>query len=768
MHKLLNNITVTALADSVASLMACRILSFLGANITLIIEKGGIQDVLLVQDRKAFYEFLTEGCKKLESSISKDKNHFFDMLQKGNVLIYSQNSIQIIDNIISPDKLTEKYPELIVAIETPFGTSGLYNNWLTSEITDFAMGGYMQFCGHPDKEPLMIKGYQAQLHSGLQLAYAVIASYWHQLQTNKGTTLEVSRMESMLNAQVWYVPRWLQEGYAWPREESILIPCKNGYVIWGLQTPEIFLLIERIDLYEDPLYRTATGWNQEREAVKQLLKEWCLEHTKEEIYENAQALRITITPVNNIADILESEQFAHREWWQKKSFAEAGDFIAPSEPWKINYGTLNDSTNNHNERFSKTEEALPLKGVKVLEVTNNWAGPHAGRMLADLGAEVIVIERNHVQVTRSNHFLGGNDHLSPNFYNRAHTFNQLNRNKKGIVLDLSKNEGKEIFLNLAKQTDIIIENNSSRVFPNFGLSFEEIKKHNPNIILCSISGFGATGPQAHHVALGSNLEGSGGLVSTIGYSDSQLSESGSFYADPVGGSFGAIVSLSALISQQQKAQAMHIDLSLLESVALFISDAIFAFQNNEKSNNLDGNKSPYIAPQGAYQTAGHDCWIAIAIENDTQWNNLCQVIQNPQLGSYKTFEDRKNNETEIDTIIQQWVKQYDHYQATKILQEASVPAAPVLANWEIAADPHLYKRKYWIHNVHQDAGYQRWDGYPWRISKNWKMLSDAAPRFGEHNEEVLLNAGYTKNQVEKLLADSVISNMPADINMYID
>ena len=97
-----------------------------------------------------------------------------------------------------------------------------------------------------------------------------------------------------------------------------------------------------------------------------------------------------------------------------------------------------------------------------------------------------------------------------------------------------------------------------------------------------------------------------------------------------------------------------------------------------------------------------------------------------------------------------------------------MPAAPVLPNWEIAADPHLYKRRYWIHNVHQDARYQRWDGYPWRISKNWKMLSDAAPRFGEHNEEVLLNAGYTKDQVEKLLADSVISNMPADINMYID
>ena len=217
MHKLLNNITVIALADSIASLMACRILSFLGANITLIIGKGGIQDTLLAQDRKAFYEFLTENCQKLESNINKDKDDFLNILQKGNVLLYSQDSMQIIDNIISPDELTKKYPKLIVGIESPYGTSGLYNDWVTSEITDFAMGGYMQFCGRPDREPLMIKGYQAQLHSGLQLAYAVIASYWHQLQTNNGTTLEVSRMESMLNAQVWYVPRWLQEGYAWPR-----------------------------------------------------------------------------------------------------------------------------------------------------------------------------------------------------------------------------------------------------------------------------------------------------------------------------------------------------------------------------------------------------------------------------------------------------------------------------------------------------------------------------------------------------------------------
>ena len=768
MHKLLNNINVIALADSIASLMACRILSFLGANITLIIQKNDIKDLLHSQNREAFYEFLTENCKKIEIDISQDKDNFFTLLETTHILLYSKISIKTINNVISPSQLNKKYPELIVGIESPFGTYGPYSEWHTSEITDFAIGGYMQFCGYSDREPLMIKGYQAQLHSGLQLAYAVIASHWHQLQKDKGTVLEVSRMESMLNAQVWFVPRWLQEGYAWPREESILIPCKNGYVIWGLQTPEVFLLIERIDLYEDPLYRTASGWNQERENVKQLLREWCLDHTKEEIYENAQALRITITPVNNIEDILESDQFTHREWWQKKSFPGAENLITPSAPWKINYGEKNHSAVNNVERFNKSEEALPLKGIKVLEVTNNWAGPHAGRMLADLGAEVIVIERNHVQVTRSNHFLGGNDHLSPNFYNRAHTFNQLNRNKKGIVLDLSKDEGRDIFLDLAKQTDIIIENNSSRVFPNFGLSFEEIKKHNPNVILCSVSGFGATGPQAHHVALGSNLEGSGGLVSTIGYSDNELSESGSFYADPVGGSFGAIVSLSALIHQQNMPQAMHIDISLLESVALFISDAIFDFQNKNKSINLNGNKSEYIAPQGAYQTAGHDCWIAIAIENDLQWNQLCQIIQNPQLKSYKTFKDRKNNEQEIDATIQQWVKQYDHYQATKILQAAGIPAAPVLANWEIASDPHLYERNYWIHNVHQDAGYQRWDGYPWRISKNWKMLSLPAPRFGEHNKEVLLDAGYNEKQIEELLTKSVISDMPADINMYID
>ena len=767
MNNLLNDTKIIILADSIASLMTARIFTFLGAEVYVLNDSNNnIKDFLNKQNKESLYCFLTEDCKLIDLNIKEEANILFNTLEEADIFIYSRSSIHLIEKISEKQSLESRYPQLVIGIETPYGTDGPYNEWHTNEITDFAMGGYMQFCGHPNKEPLMIHGFQAELHSGLQLAFGLISSYWHQLQKNQGTTVEVSRMESMLNAQVWFVPRWLQEGYIWPREPSILIPCKNGHVIWGLQTPEIFLLIEKIDLYEDPKYRTAQGWNQEIGNVKKLLKDWCQQHTKEEIYERAQSLRITITPVNNIVDILSSEQFEHRKWWNKTKY-NANSVKVPTAPWKIN--TVNDASNiTKTNNFDESEIALPLKGIKVLEVTNNWAGPHAGRMLADLGADVTLIERNHVQVTRSKHLLGGDHHIAPNFYNRAHTFNQLNRNKKGIVVDLSNAEGKEIFLKLAKETDVIIENNSSRVFPNFGLSFEEIKAHNPTVILCSISGFGATGPQAHHVALGSNLEGSSGLVSTIGYTDNELSESGSFYADPIGGSFGAILSIAALIAQQKNKQAMHIDISLLESVSLFIIDKILMYQSDSKTKMVEANQSDFFVPQGAFQSAGKDCWLALSIENNQQWNQLCKALKNKDLLQYDTVKKRKKNIKLINSTIESWSKKFDHYEATKILQLFNIPSAPILANWEVAADPHLYERNYWLKNVHADAGYQRWDGYPWRISKHWKMRTMPAPRFGQHNQEVLKSIGYTDNNILDFIKSGIISDIPADLHMYID
>ena len=766
MNNLLEGTKILIIADSIASLMTAKIFHFLGATVNIINNENSIKITLKIQDNEILYWFLVEDLNVIDLSIKDDSSELSNYLKQSDIFIYSKISVDVINETFGSNELRKLFPSLIIGIESPFGLDGKYSDWQTNEIIDFAMGGYMQFCGASDKEPLMIKGYQAELHSGLQLAYATLASYWHKIQKNNGEIVEVSRMESMLNAQVWFVPRWLQEGYAWSREPSILIPCKNGYIIWGLQTPEIFLLIERIDLYEDPQYRTAQGWNEGIVHVKELLREWCLSHTKEEIYENAQSLRITITPVNNIEDILSSEQFAYRNWWENKKHDEHGTIKTPSAPWKIKTGE--DITSKKNDSFNDSEPALPLKGVKVLEVTNNWAGPHAGRMLADLGADVIIIERNHVQVTRSKHLFGGDDNFAPNFYNRAHPFNQLNRNKKGVVVDLSKEEGKNIFFQLAKDSDIIIENNSSRVFPNFGISFEEIKKHNPSIILCSISGFGATGPQANHVALGSNLEGSSGLVSTIGYDKNNLSESGGFYADPIGGSFGAIVSIASLIAKRQNNHAIHIDISLLESVALFLIDGILSFQKNNSLPKIDGNTSEFNIPQGAYQTGGKDCWLALSIENDNQWLNFCLAINDKELMKFNSTKLRKINIKKIEDAINAWAKTTDHYEAANFLQSKGVPAGPILSNWEVASDPHLFERNYWLHNVHAVVGYQKWDGYPWRISKNWKMLTVPAPLFGEHNTEILNKAGFSDKEINQFIKKGVIANIPADLNMYID
>ena len=671
-------------------------------------------------------------------------------------------------------------PSLVYVSHSAFGQTGPYAQRVTTEIVDYAMGGYMYFGGDPDRHPLMVPGQQGQLHAGTQIATGALLAYWHSRRSGEGQHVDVSTFESLLNAHSWLVSWWTHEGEVQSRLPTQMLPCADGQVyFFPRPDPGLFPLIGRPDLLGDERFTTIAGF---REAMPELIAsiaEYAAGRTKEEIYHAAQEMRVPVTPVNTAADLAASSQLAARGWWRSVQHPTAGELRVPGPPW------------NFSETPSRVASAAPLlgssdgvslpprdapttsgaaggpalDGLRVLEITANWAGPLTGRQLGDMGADVIKIEVASRPATRALHPAGGEQWMRP--YNRSGYFNYFNRNKRDLVLDLSTEQGRELFLRMVEQSDVVLENNSARVFPNLGLDYETLRARNPRIIMCSMSGFGATGPEAQYLAYGSNVEASSGLVATNGYGDGELFGTGSFYADPITGSHGTAAILAALIARERTGEGQYIDMALQESGISFQVEALMDYQLHGRVAGPMNNRSARIAPQGAYRSVGTDGWLAIGIEADTQWQALCEVIGRPELASqHPDLAARFAAYDAIHEAIEGWSQTLDHNDATKLLQAAGVPAGPVLAAWEVVSDPHLYARGYFVDVVHPETGHHRWIGYPWKLSRTPGQITRHAPLFGEHNDEVLSDLlGLTIEEISTLREQGVVADEPLVVRL---
>jgi crotonobetainyl-CoA:carnitine CoA-transferase CaiB-like acyl-CoA transferase len=381
--------------------------------------------------------------------------------------------------------------------------------------------------------------------------------------------------------------------------------------------------------------------------------------------------------------------------------------------------------------------ALPLEDLKVIEITNNWAGPLVGRHLADLGAEVVKIEYATRPATRAARFPGL--FRARQHYNRSGYFNKFNRNKLDVCTDLTIPEGKEAFLKLVQWADVLIENNSARVMPNLGLGYEVLSKVNPKLIMLSMAGFGANGPYRDFVAYGSNIELSCGLASLTGYGPGDYCNTGSFYADPVAGNQGAVVVMAALEYRRRTGKGQFIDMSLNEGAAGMLCEAIMDYTMNGLVRQPMGSRSLTHAPQGVYPCFGEDCWLVLTVRDRAEWQGLCRVIGRDDWSSrpdLATAEGRRAVHDEIDEAIRSWTRRWDHREASRMLQAAGVPAGPVLANWEVVSDLHLDERGFFLRIRHPETGVQPYPGFGWKFSRTPPQVRRYAPMFAEDNRDV--------------------------------
>lgn len=411
---------------------------------------------------------------------------------------------------------------------------------------------------------------------------------------------------------------------------------------------------------------------------------------------------------------------------------------------------------------------LPLEKIRILDLSQVFAGPYAAKLLADMGAEVIRIE-SAVRSTRGGPasqpgaiYPDGKPGDRP--YNRSAYYNELNRNKTAISLDLSNEKGKELFKDLVKISDVVLENFTPRVMLNFRLDYPVLSEVNPKIIMISISAYGQTGPYRNYVSFGRGVEAMAGLSQITGYEDGEPLGPGTAYADATAGLHAAFAALIALRNCRKTGRGQHIDLSLRESLLALLGEHVVEFSMNKRSLIREGNHDDCAPFQGCYRCRGDDQWVTIAIQNDDEFQSICNVIGNSSSIVEKGLNNLsswQHNRGEIDSMIEQWTIQHDHQSAMLILQQGGISAGAVLNASEIIHNPHFKQRGFFETVTHSEAGTHIHPGMPWKLSFAPGKIRMPAPCFAQHNDYVFGEMlGISEEERKQLEAQGVISRVP--------
>jgi len=404
-----------------------------------------------------------------------------------------------------------------------------------------------------------------------------------------------------------------------------------------------------------------------------------------------------------------------------------------------------------------------LSHIRVLDLTRVLAGPWCAQTLADFGADVIKIERPEV----------GDDtrHWGPPYLKtpegadtrEAAYYLAANRNKRSVTVDIASPEGQRIIRELAAQSDVVLENYSPRVMPQFGLGYERLRELNPGIVYIGVPGFGWSGPSRDWVALGTMIEPAAGLSSLMGYADGGPYKSGVAWADPVAALHAAAAITLALWDRaadpEHRGQA--IELAQLEGMIDFIGEEVLAAQVRGADAPRRGNRSPEFAPQGCYRCAGEDRWIAISITSDAEWRSLRTLAGLEASLPNLTLAQRFEQQEAIDAAIGAWTAQHEHIELMHSLQAAGIAAVAVFDAQELVESEHLAARGFYLPITHPDAGTFVFPGFPAHLSATPASCRRPAPGLGEHNREVLGGElGLSDDELAALEAAGVIASEP--------
>ncbi|MFI7665802.1 CaiB/BaiF CoA transferase family protein [Nocardia sp. NPDC049526] len=725
------------------------------------------------------------------------QNHFQRLVQSAHILIEGLGTARLEELGVHLGSLRHRFPSLVIVSISDFGRSGPYRTWVGTDAVHYALSGLLSRSGFPGRQPLLPPGAMATESAALTAAWAAVLAYYNRLHSGVGDDVDISVLESTVQIiDPGYGMAGSAAGGMSPSDESRgrpdvghrypIFACADGYVRLCILSPRqwrgVFEWLGRPAALSDP----ALARLEERYSIAaqlySIISDFVAPKTRDAVVAEGQQFGVPCTALLDVGEVFEAEHYRARDTFVDIETAEAvlrvPNGLIEFDGRRMGVRTPAPSHGEHNTEILtalaelETDEfpspmskrqRRPLEGIRVLDLGVIVAGGEAGRLLADMGAEVIKIESSLFPDGSRQSTTG--DLVSP-VVARGH------RNKQSIGINLRSAAGRQLMKQLVATSDVILSNFKPGTMDKLGLSYAELARVNPRIVVAQSSAFGREGPWRGRLGYGPLVRAATGLSALWRYDDGVdgFSDTATTYPDHASARVTALGVVSLLIRRRRTGRGGKVDIAQAEVILSQSADllALEFLLPGSAVRYRDGRAAD--APRGVYPASGDDEWLVIDIRDSTDWKRLVESLGRPALARDPRFdraERRVANRTIIDGLVTRWTKSRTSREATVALQRAGVPAGMMLRVADLLDDEHLLDRGAFTVASHPLVDRPLpCENTPGHFTNIPDVELRPAPLLGQQTRAIaerLLNL--TPNQVDELLAAGVLEeNVPPPAN----
>jgi crotonobetainyl-CoA:carnitine CoA-transferase CaiB-like acyl-CoA transferase len=656
---------------------------------------------------------------------------------------------------LDAERLEELRPGLVVVRISDFGQHGPLRDRVTTPLTMQAAAGWIT-ARDPDRPPVQAGARISEYVAGGYAALGALAALrGRRTDSNDLVEVDVSVFESLLSSlpsPMLMAERARHLGLPGNMTRSPMlgiVRAADGWIGINCLTGQHWLdVCAMLGLPEYGEHQIAIMLGSpERAEFFEKAQPWLSERTVTEIVELSQAMRIPAAPVNDGETVLDCPQYRDRGF-----FVTAGDharsFRRPGAPYRLSKTSPGGATTGDPFPAGATADpSSPFKGIKVLDFTTFWAGAYLTCYLGAFGAEIVKVES--IQRPDGHRYSGAFPHEGERWYEHSALWQATNLNKCDITLDLGSQRGRELVRQLAAEADVVVENFSPRVIEQFGLDYESLAELNPNVIMVRMPGFGLRGPWRDYVGWALNIEQTSGMSAATGYADGPpCNLQGP--ADPIVGVHAGVALLAALEHRRRTGEGQLIEVAQIEVAACVAAEPVIEYSRTGVVPPREGNRRCGCL-QGVYPTAAEDAWVAVCVRDRTDWANLVDAMERPELRDVPPPHD------EFDRLLTEWTTTRPPADIVDALQARHVPGEQLLTPDRMYDVAQLDARGYYEEFEHPITGVHRYPGWPFRITPGpARHHRFGAPTLGQHNKEILTRLGVDDHDIAALREQRVI------------
>jgi crotonobetainyl-CoA:carnitine CoA-transferase CaiB-like acyl-CoA transferase len=763
--------------------MASRLLADLGADVVRIGRSPGTD----AGDVAAAIHDATHNANKrvVDLDLAEDAGLavFWDLLAGVDIVFEDSAPATHATSAVSPDALRARFPHLVVVSLTQFGQSGRYRDWAATDAVHLALTGVLARSGLPGRDPLIPPGQLAVESAAIQAAWSGLVAYVNRLDTGVGDHVDASVFESTAQildpgfgiggSATGGVPA--AEGPRGRPDARHLYPtfrCADGWVRVCILAPRqwlgMFTWLGEPAEFADPALASLPKRFAAADRIYPAIGRLFAAKTRAVITAEAQRYGVPTAALLTATEVLSADHFATREAFtavplndrqvrMPNGFVEidghrtalTGPQRAPraAEPGLPRPGGVAGAVPHR-----------PLSGLRVLDLGVIVVGAELGRLLADMGAEVIKVE-NKAFPDGSRQSLTGEA--------MTVSFAWGHRNKLGLGLNLRHQDGVALFKDLVATADVVLSNFKPGTMESLGLGYDVLSQVNPGIVVADSSAFGPTGPWSRRMGYGPLVRAEAGLSGLWHYpgSDGSYSDASTIYPDHVAARVGAVGVLALLLRRRHTGRGGTVSVAQAEVILGQMADQLALESIEPGSVRAVGNALPGDAPRGVFPCAGEDEWCVVTIRGDDDFAALAKVLHRTDLlteDRYLSAAGRERHRTELEALVAAWTASRTPVQAATELQDAGVPAGMMRRVTELPADPHLLERGFFRTLRHPLLpGPVPTENLPARFTHIPDAPLEPAPLAGEHSRAILDRVlGLGVERIDELIADGVVEEPP--------